>query len=218
MSDLTKKPCANLKSSLKLTTLGLTGGVASGKSTVARMFKKLGAAVIDADRIAREVIELPRVKNKLIRYYGTSILGKNGLVNRKTLAGLAFSHKRDLNKLNRISHPVILKLIKKHLGAIKKIRAGSQPIAILDAALLMESRLSGICDFLIFIERGLRKRNQAAQKIREWLPGEINRRERFQYSLKLKKKKSDFIIKNNRSLLKTWAQVKNIFKQIKTGG
>lgn len=200
----------------KLIILGITGGIASGKSTVARMFQQLGAKIINADRIAHRVIEKSSVKSKLIKTYGPVIVNKRGEINRPTLARLAFRHRENLNKLNLITHAAILKGIRRKLQQIRKNYQGtSRVIVTLDAALLMEGRLAKICDRLVFVKTSFDQRTKRATKKRDWPTTELKRRERFQCSLESKENKSDFIVKNSGSLTATCKQVKNIISQIK---
>ncbi|XP_074782633.1 dephospho-CoA kinase domain-containing protein [Athene noctua] len=99
--------------------VGLSGGIASGKSTVVAVLRELGCAVIDADVIAREVVQ-PRFKayQQIVRYFGTEILLENGEINREALANIIFSHPEKRQLLNSITHPEIqkemLKQILKH--------------------------------------------------------------------------------------------------------
>ena len=105
--------------------IGLTGAVASGKSLVAAEFEKLGARVIDADVIAREVLRPGEVPFDLaVSEFGTEILTERGEIDRARLADLVFNDCAKLAKLNRITHPEIIKRI---LESIKEIRKESFP-------------------------------------------------------------------------------------------
>jgi len=119
--------------------IGLTGGIASGKSLVAEELKRLGAHLIDADEIAREVVKrgLPAY-NEIVKEFGEKILNPDKTINRKVLGNIVFSNTELRRRLERITHPKIRKKIDKYIKEIK----GRNPDAIIvvDAALLIEAR------------------------------------------------------------------------------
>lgn len=119
----------------KCKIIGLTGGIASGKSTVSHILRKKGYRIIDADIIAREVVQLGQPAYKeIVDFFGKSILNKDKTINRKKLGRLVFSDKQLLKKLNKISHPYIYKSIKDHIKKYSK----DNKILFLDIALLIE--------------------------------------------------------------------------------
>lgn len=114
--------------------IGLTGGIASGKSTVSKILKQKGYTVIDADIIAREIVKVNRPAYKeIIEYFGPSIRAKDKSINRQKLGEIVFSDKGLLQKLNDITHPYIFQAIKKD---IKKYC--NSDIIFLDIPLLIE--------------------------------------------------------------------------------
>ncbi|NXL67717.1 DCAKD protein, partial [Chordeiles acutipennis] len=112
--------------------VGLSGGIASGKSTVVAVLRELGCAVIDADVIAREVVQ-PHFKayRQIVRYFGTEILLENGEINREALGNIIFSHPEKRQLLNSITHPEIqkemLKQILKYFVLGKSLGRSSSP-------------------------------------------------------------------------------------------
>ncbi|NXT19984.1 DCAKD protein, partial [Syrrhaptes paradoxus] len=118
--------------------VGLSGGIASGKSTVVAVFRELGCAVIDADVIAREVVQ-PRLKayQQIVRYFGTEILLENGEINREALGNIIFSHPEKRQLLNSITHPQIQKEMLKQI--FKYFLLGYRYV-ILDIPLLFETK------------------------------------------------------------------------------
>ncbi|KAM6107896.1 dephospho-CoA kinase domain-containing protein [Pterocles gutturalis] len=118
--------------------VGLSGGIASGKSTVVAVFRELGCAVIDADVIAREVVQ-PRLKayQQIVRYFGTGILLENGEINREALGNIIFSHPEKRQLLNSITHPEIQKEMLKQI--FKYFLLGYRYV-ILDIPLLFETK------------------------------------------------------------------------------
>lgn len=128
--------------------VGLTGQTGSGKTTVADILKKNGCLIIDADLIAREIVE-PGHKCllELKKEFGDIICNKDGTLNRRILASIAFSNKEKTNKLNNITHPFIVSKI----NEIIKDNDNKCRIIIIDAALLIESGLNKICKIVISI-------------------------------------------------------------------
>ncbi|XP_025931981.1 dephospho-CoA kinase domain-containing protein isoform X1 [Apteryx rowi] len=117
--------------------VGLSGGIASGKSTVVAVFRELGCAVIDADVIAREVVQ-PHFKayQQIVQYFGTEILLESGEINRKALGNIIFSHPEKRQLLNSITHPEIQKEMLKQI--LKYFVLGYRYV-ILDIPLLFET-------------------------------------------------------------------------------
>jgi len=117
--------------------LGLTGGIASGKSTAAAILEELGADVIDADSIAREVLKPEgEAYEEVVAHFGGGILHENGRINRKKLAGLIFSDARQRQKLEKLTHPHIISRIENYL---ERREYDHKIIAVIP--LLFESRL-----------------------------------------------------------------------------
>nr|XP_009683660.1 PREDICTED: dephospho-CoA kinase domain-containing protein [Struthio camelus australis] len=117
--------------------VGLSGGIASGKSTVVAVLRELGCAVIDADVIAREVVQ-PHFKayQQIVHYFGTEILLENGEINREALGNIIFSHPEKRQLLNSITHPEIQKEMLKQI--LKYFVLGYRYV-ILDIPLLFET-------------------------------------------------------------------------------
>ncbi|NXG26672.1 DCAKD protein, partial [Grallaria varia] len=124
--------------------VGLSGGIASGKSTVVAVLRELGCAVIDADLIAREVVQ-PHSKahQQILQHFGTGILLENGEINREALGNIIFSQPEKRRLLNSITHPEILKQMLKQI--LKYFVLGYRYV-ILDIPLLFETR--GLTKFM----------------------------------------------------------------------
>jgi len=186
--------------------VGLAGGVGSGKSTVAAFFRKWGARVIDADAIGHRVLERPGVRARLVGAWGPGIL-RDGRVDRRALASVAFGSKAGVERLNRLVHPAILRDIRRR---IREARTW----VVLDAALLYEAGADSLCDRVIFVRapRELRARRTAA---RGWSRGEILRRERFQWPTTYKEKKAHYVINNTGPKSRTKDQAKKIYDELR---
>ncbi len=128
--------------------IGLTGPTGAGKSTVASALKRLGCAVVDADRIARTVTEQPACLNQLKAAFGTGLMQTDGTLNRKELAQRAFANPENTAQLNRITHPAILAEARREIAAAQQ---SSCRAVILDAALLFESGAENLCDTTVAV-------------------------------------------------------------------
>lgn len=181
----------------------------SGKSTVAAMLVRLGAKVIDADKISHRLIRArgPAYK-KIVRIFGKGILDKNKEIDRKKLGRIAFSDDKLLKKLDGCLHPAIIAAIK------ESIRKAGPGIVVLDAPLLVEAGLGGIVDKLIVVVVSQSKQVQRVGKNRRLARSEILKRSAVQIPLEEKAALADFIIDNNATLKKTKEQVTQIWRQV----
>ena len=191
---------------MKRLVVGLAGGVGSGKSTVAGIFIKLGAQGIDADALGHRVLDLPRIRAALARDWGPGILSR-GRVDRAALARLAFRSRRDVARLNRRVHPEILREIRRRISR-------ARGWVVLDAALLFETGADALCDRIVFVSapRALRARRTRG---RGWGPGELGRRERFQFPVSYKKMKADYVIDNTGPKSRTEEQTRKICDELR---
>lgn len=114
--------------------VGVTGPIASGKTTVCNIFQEMGAILIDADKMGHEVLREPSVKAKLIAYFGSEVIDKDGEINRGRIAEIVFSNSDALRKLEQITHPILVKAIIEEIDDLKN--GGFPGIAVIDAAML----------------------------------------------------------------------------------
>lgn len=195
--------------SAKKIILGVTGGLACGKSTVAGLFSSYGAGVIDADVIAHKIIGPQGViYKKIIALFGEGILNSDKTINRHKLAGAAFSGKKALKRLNMIMHPEVIRVVKER---IKKSKA---EVIVLDAPLLIEAGLTGLVDKLIVVRAGMKERISRSAKYAGLSKTEVYKRIHFQMPLKKKISLADFIIDNTGTIEKTKKQVKEIRRML----
>lgn len=193
--------------------IGLTGSIGSGKSTVAGFLKELGASLIDADMVARKVVEpgSPALK-KLTEAFGNNILDTDGTLNRKIVAEIVFSSDKKRELLNSIIHPVIFDDIN---ISIEDYRKEGADIVIVEAALLLEKKgLIKLIDKLIVVsidEETQRKRLIGRGDLTH---EQINARINSQLSNNEKIKHADFIIDNNSDLGETREQVMEIWSNL----
>ena len=194
--------------------IGIVGGIASGKSTIAGMLGSLGASVIDADKICHRLINTKAIAKKITERWGNHILVEQGRIDRYTLGKIVFADKEELSALNKIIHPVAINRIKSKVARLKE-KSTTMAIAI-DAALLVESNLIDVCDIMIFVDTEKKTCKARVQNSRKWSLDEITRREKFQGSLRQKRKIADIIIHNNQSQTDTLKQVKDFWHQFIT--
>lgn len=193
--------------------VGLTGGIASGKSVVSEILRKLGAQVIDADEISREVM-VPHTKcwKEVVTSYGSEILREDLTIDREKLANSVFNNTEQLDKLNRIVHPEIMKRIDERLREIRL--KYPQAIVIVDAALLVETGAYKSYDKLIVVyvseETQLKRLINRDGMSRE----EAKNRVILQLPLSEKVKVADYIIENEGSLVRTRENAEKVFKEL----
>lgn len=126
--------------------VGLTGGIASGKSTVSTILEDLGAAIIDVDNISRKVVNKGnKAYNDIVKNFGRDILLPNDEINRKALGSIVFADSEKLKLLNSITHSEIIKMVKIR---IKELEIQEVKFAVIDAAILIEMGLHKLVDVI----------------------------------------------------------------------
>ncbi|SDH33493.1 dephospho-CoA kinase [Alteribacillus persepolensis] len=191
--------------------IGLTGGIASGKSLIANEIKAYNIPVIDADYIAKEVVEPGEAAyEKVVEEFGVGILEKDGTIARKELGRLVFGDEKKRQILNQIMHPAIRqRMIEKK----KHYQTQGYEHVVLDIPLLIESQLQHMVDkvLLIYVDAAtqkdrLIKRDQAGEE-------DADNRIASQMPLKDKKVHADAVIDNNGTRESSQKQLVDIFKQ-----
>ena len=192
--------------------IGITGSFGSGKTTVAKMFAKLGAHLIDADKVYHSLIR-PRKKcyKKILKHFGKGILNKSGHIDREKLGKIVFKDKSKLKLLNSATHPEIVKEIKK----IAKSKNGR--FVIIEAPLLIESGFYKEVDTIILVGNKTEKQIERIKKARELSTEETLKRIRMQMSFRKKLAFADFIIDNSGSKTQTLRQVKEVWQKLRGG-
>ncbi|MDI6751961.1 MAG: dephospho-CoA kinase [bacterium] len=186
--------------------IGITGSFGSGKTTVARVFEKLGADVIDADSIGHRVIEEDEIKSALIKEFGEEIV-EGRRINRKTLANIVFSDKTKVLRLNQITHPKILK----EIGS--EIKSRQKELIVVVAPFLIEAGMLKMVDVAILITT---ERKKITERLKEkgWDEEDIKRRMKFHPEDRERIERVQFIIDNNGRLTEIGAQVKRVLDEI----
>ena len=194
--------------------VGLTGGIASGKSTVSSILIEKGALVIDADVEARLAVEKgEEAYNEIIAHFGNQVLLEDGSIDRAKLGSIIFHDEQERQKLNSIVHPAVRKrMMWKKDQAI----ANGEKLIILDIPLLFESKLTYMVDktILVFVDEDvqldrLMKRNQLTKE-------DAMARVNSQMPLKDKVQLADEVINNNGTIAETEQQIIEILKKWNT--
>jgi dephospho-CoA kinase len=193
----------------KKPVIGILGGICAGKSTVANEFAKLGCKVIDADKIAHELLEENAVRDKIVRLFGQTILGQENKIDHKKLAEIAFSNEQKLLLLNGIIHPFVLDRTEELIEQYQ--RENNVPAIVLDMPLLVEVGWQNHCEHLIFVDCDKKIRQERAKKMGIFEENQIKIRENFQISLDNKRALADNSIDNNSGFSALVRQVIDIF-------
>ncbi len=192
--------------------IGILGGICSGKSTVAGEFAKLGCKVIDADKIAHELLDRKDIKESVVSLFGRAILNSEEKIDNKRLADIVFSDVDKLSSLNKIIHPFVLERAEE---LIEKYNGQSQVKAIvLDMPLLAEVGWDKRCDKLIFVDCKRELRIKRAKKMGVFDENQLKIRENFQISLDNKVSITDNTIDNNSGFSALAKQIAVIFSCI----
>lgn len=176
--------------------IGLVGGIASGKSTVAAELARLGAEVLDADQAAHDAMRRPEVKLALVERWGNSILDGSGEANRKLIAEKVFSptdsDSQELKFLENLLHPLVRKQFEQELA---QLAAQGVEAAVIDAPLLLDAGWGDLCDFIIFVESSEQDRIARASP-RNWSGNEFSQREAAQMTIVEKQRRATHVIRN----------------------
>jgi dephospho-CoA kinase len=205
-----------------LLKVGLTGGIASGKSVVGEMFVTLGAHLIQADAIAHELMQPGKaVYREVVRHFGAGILNPDGTVNRARLAESAFgapggSKDSRIQELNQIVHPAVIRRQEDWMSEVG--RRDPRAIAIVEAALILEAGVTKRFDRLVVVtchpEQRIQRWAMRAGVDLETAGREISRRMAAQLPDEEKVKAADYVIDNSGSLDETRSRVKKVYAEL----
>ena len=193
---------------------GLTGGIASGKSTVARILEEFGAQVIDADRVGHELLRRPHpVHQQVVARFGQGILGPDGEIDRKLLGAMVFADPQRLRELSAIVHPSLIARVDELAAQLRAGRPGA--VIVVDAAVIYEA---GVADSFAKILVAWCRPEQQIQRLmaktglsRE----EALRRVASQIPTEEKRRRADYVIDCSGSLAVTRTQAEALYPEIK---
>jgi dephospho-CoA kinase len=192
--------------------IGIIGPIASGKSTVAAEFGKLGCAVIDADAMVHNLLESASVRNEILARFGPDVLNDNGRIDRKYLGNIVFADGEKLAALNKIIHPRVMAQTEALLT--QYARDNRFKAIVLDMPLLVEVGWANRCDRIVFVDCSLERRLERARKKCALTAEDLKKRENFQISLDTKKTLADNTIDNNSEFSTLVRQIRFIFSDI----
>ncbi|WP_286033452.1 dephospho-CoA kinase [Fusobacterium necrogenes] len=190
--------------------VGLTGGIASGKSTVSNLFRKCGIEIVDADKVAKDISEKKESIKKISSIFGKDILDSDGKIIREKLREKAFKNRELLQELNKIIHPQVMEYFKR-----KKEENSKDEILIFDIPLLYEAKMEYLCDKIIVVGVDVQK------QIRRVVARDGSSKELAkkiisnQMPLDEKIKKADIVIMNDGTLDELEEKVMKIYRELK---
>jgi dephospho-CoA kinase len=191
--------------------IGLVGGVACGKSTVAANFQSLGACVVDGDRAGHAALGLPSVRRALVAQFGEQILDASRGLDRGKIAQIVFgpepSHRAALAVLESITHPEIEAMLRLR---ISEVTADGFPAAVVDAAVMMKTGWDKLCDKIAYIDAPEALRLQRAI-LRGMTREQFRAREQAQTPLDVKRARADAVIDNSGTPQQTFQEVQQVW-------
>jgi len=192
--------------------IGLTGGIASGKSTASDYLREIGATIIDADIVAREIVERGQAAlNEIVEYFGREVLMDDGTLNRKYLGSIVFSDSEKLQVLNRITHKRIIERIEEKIQYYRE--KGTIKVLFLDAALLIEMKMYLLTDevWLVTVDREMQLERLMHRDDLSF--DEARDRINSQMCLEQKNQHADVILDNSKDFDFLKAQVEKYFRR-----
>ena len=191
--------------------IGLTGGIATGKSTVSQMLVARGAALIDADVVARRIMEPGHpVLAKVVERFGETVLLADGQLNRKRLGEIVFSDPVERKALEDITHPAIRREMKAELEALE--RENSERLVVADIPLLYESGLENLYEeiMVVYVPRSLQLERLMQRDALTVQEAEL--RLAAQMDIEEKRRRADILIDNSRSYEETESQIDDFWR------
>jgi dephospho-CoA kinase len=178
--------------------IGLTGGIATGKSTVAQILRTKGYVVVDADQIARQVVELgSEGLAAVVKAFGAQVLAPDQSLDRQKMAALVFAHPEQLKKLEAILHP----LIRSSVAAIQtKLKKQGERVAFYDVPLLFEKEMQDQFDAVLVVACSADLQKQRLKQRDQLDSTQIEQRLKNQWDIEVKKNKADYVIENTKDL------------------
>ena len=205
--------------------IGVTGGVGTGKTTVANMMKRLGAVVLDADVIAHQVMEPKRLAwREIVKAFGKGVLNDDQTVNRRRLAALIFRDEALRRRLERIIHPRVLRQIKSRLRRLRRPstsqvrvegrRSRRTRAVVLDIPLLVETGAQNLVDALVVVTAPPEVQRRRLKDKFGWTDEETRARIDAQWDLAAKAALADAVVDNADGVETTRTQVRRLWNRL----
>lgn len=190
--------------------VGLTGGFASGKTTVRKMFEQLGIKSIDADELARDCLTKDEACiRKVVELFGQDVVGEKQKLNRSKIAQIVFQDQSLRKDLENIVHPYVFKKIDQRIKSFE-----NKKYVLIDMPLLFETNYDKKVQATIVVKADREKQIERAQKRTDLSREMVEKIIDSQMSLEEKIKKADFVIDNNGDLMQTEKQVKDVYQKL----
>ncbi|WP_447408102.1 dephospho-CoA kinase [Weissella confusa] len=192
--------------------LGLTGGIATGKSTVSNHFKELGIPVLDADVVAREVVEpgQPALAD-IVAEFGDEMLLPDGSLNRKALGAVVFGNPEKLAKLNHFTHPRVQASMRAQADAYAK---AGVPLIVLDIPLLLEGKNAAGADAVMVVTVPADVQQERLMARNQLSADDARKRMNSQMPMAEKEQLADYVIDNSGTIAETYEQVDAVLAQL----
>ncbi len=184
----------------KRVVIGVTGAPGSGKSAAAASLGRLGARVVALDEIGHELLKNERVREEIRDTFATGVFRiMDGEVSREKLGKLVFSDAEELRKLNRILHPRMVERVKRNVRAWRESE-DADPVFVIEGALLIEMRVSELCDHVVLVRVPREERLRRLARARGWKDDELARREGAQLDDEARGARAGFVLENGSTL------------------
>jgi dephospho-CoA kinase len=194
--------------------IGLVGGVASGKSFVARELAALGASILDADKAGHDALKLAEVEHAARARWGDAIFDKEERIVRSRLASIVFAPtaegRAELKFLEQLTHPLIREDLRRQLA---ELEASGCRVAVLDAPVMLKAGWNKLCDHVVFVDAPRSMRLDRA-KARGWSEAEVDAREAAQESIETKRQAADRIIDNSGPPANTHTRILGLWRTL----
>jgi dephospho-CoA kinase len=192
--------------------IGITGGIGSGKSTVAGIFGELGCLVISSDQQVQQAYHDPAVISQIRKWWGDEVLQANGRLNKRKISDIIFVDPQQRKRLEELLHPRVARL---RDNQMELARGDPQVKAIVwDTPLLFEAGLQKECDAVVFVDVPPEQRIERVTRNRGWDEAEFQRREKSQWPLDKKREISDYIVDNTADADNVRGQVREVLFRI----
>lgn len=193
--------------------VGLTGGIGSGKSTVAALLARAGATIVDCDGLGRLVVEPGGSAHQaVIDAFGPTIVDGDGRIDRAVLAAIVFADDQALDRLNRLTHPAI------NAEIARRIAAAETPLVVLDMAVLVETDLGrGLYDLVVVVEAPRPQRVARLVEDRGMDPADVEARMAAQATDEQRRAVADHVVVNDGDLDALTASVSALLEQLAAG-
>jgi dephospho-CoA kinase len=192
--------------------IGLTGGIGSGKSFIAKLFGERGALVISSDDQVTDAYRDPQVRETLLKWWGPDVIRADGEINRRFIGAKVFADPAERKRLEELLHPRV------HTARERAMLAATNDpkvVAFLwDTPLLFETDLQKQCDAVVFVDAPLETRLARVTRTRNWDAAELARRENSQWGLDRKRKIADYVISNPAGAELARGQVQDVLSRI----